>query len=235
MKNLIATTLFLLVTLVILGYKWWQTGSEEKQIHLSNVEHTTKVIKKAIAATTIEEKIKQENPHSEFKMEDTGIEPEKTINNTKIISPFSEEAIDDMKLNLKPLEGVEPIAAIAMEHHSISRAKIGDTLVLPSIDGNSYEMIIKDKSISATGNVSVHGDYMENGISYHSIITEGKQSSFISMTTPTGTYEINLMNGQGYAYASADIENEKIDYTKSDTIEIPHQEDKERLSNLSLD
>ena len=235
MKKLIITTLLLLLTLVTLGYKWWQTDykettttqkvQEEKHtIQVKNSSNTTPI-------TTIEEQIKTVTPNnSHFDMQETGEETTDIIEESvSTISPFTEESIDDMKLETQPLQGIDPIAAISMEKNSITHSKIGDTILLPSIEGSNYEMIVKDKSTSATGNVSIHGDYMENGITYHSILTEGKGASFISMTTPTGTYEINLIQGKGYIYASSEIENKKIDYTKSDTMTVSHEEDKERL------
>jgi len=227
MKKLIITALLLLLTLVILGYEWWQTGSKNSTHTSTEIKQTAQIEKSSdTPIPTIEEQIKTDTSNSHFDMQETGEETTDTIENeVQTISPFTEEDIDDMKSYTQPLKGIEPLSAISMEKGSIAQSKIGDTLVLPSIDGNSYEIIVKDKSLSATGNISIYGDYMENGITYHSVLTEGKEASFISMTTPTGTYEINLLQGKGYIYSSAEIENKKIDYTKSDTIEVPDEKE----------
>jgi len=226
MKKSIALILLLLLTLVIFGYKWSLSGAQEGHIKTIEVTHSSEV--KLNDTSTIEAQIQETAPDKNFNMQETGEESKDTIKKAQTLSPFLEEDMDDMKLQVKPLEGIEPLSAISIEKNIISNSKVGDIIVLPSIDGSYYEMIIKGKNKSAMGNVSIYGDYMENGIAYHSILTEGKQSSYISMTTPEGTYEVNLINGKGYVYSSVDIENKKIDYTKSDTIEVLEEEDKER-------
>lgn len=216
MKNT-TITLLLLLCLIIISYMWWEQNTND----IDN--HTIPKTKVTIDTPTIEKQIQTDEPHKVFHMEETGKDTSYIANDTKTIAPFSEETIDDMSLITKPLEGIIPIAAISMEKNSIRSSRVGDTLVLPSIDGTSYEILIKNKSVSATGNISINGDYIENGITYHSILTEGKKSTFISMTTPTGSFKINLVDGQGYVYNAFSIESNKIDYTKSDTVEIPHR------------
>jgi hypothetical protein len=116
------------------------------------------------------------------------------------------------------IKNVEPIAAIKMKQNMIKKLKVGDSLTLPSIDENIYELRIQNHFISERGNTSIDGSFSEGGISYSTILTEGKNSAFMSMNTPSGTYEIEFINGVGLVYESADIENVKIDYNKSDMI-----------------
>ncbi len=131
---------------------------------------------------------------------------------------FEELDIDDVPIDIKPIENVKPIAALHMKKDTIKEIEIGDTILLPSIEGNVYELTITNKTVSARGNISIDGEFSENGIRYSSILTEGSSTAFISMNTPEGTYEIEVFNGIGYIYISSDIEKEKIDHSQSDAI-----------------
>jgi len=169
--------------------------------------------------TVIETQIINQNSDNNFTMSDTGVENTPDSLETKTITPFNEEDIDETKLIMETISGVEPISAIRINKELIKTVNIGDILVLPELDGVSYELEITHRTVSANGNISLNGTFSENGIPYHSIITEGGKSTLMSFSTPTGSYEVELLDGLGYIYLNADIENEKIDYTKSDVIE----------------
>jgi len=173
-----------------------------------------------VEKTVIETQIIDQNHDDNFKMSDTGVENTPDSLETKTITPFNEEDIDETKLIMKTISGVEPISAISINKKIIKTINVEDKLVLPEIDGISYELEITHRTISDNGNISLNGIFSENGIPYHSIITEGGKATLMSLSTPTGSYEVELLNGLGYIYLNADIENEKIDYSKSDVIEV---------------
>ena len=143
---------------------------------------------------------------------------EESYPNNKSYSIFEEIDIDSLRLTMKPMKDVEPIAALQMKRNIIKEMEVGDTIVLPSIEGNSYELIVTHKKVSSRGNVTIDGNFMENGINYSAIMTEGHDATFISMNTPEGTYEMELLHGTGYIYANSDINKAKIDYSKLDEI-----------------
>ena len=143
---------------------------------------------------------------------------EENYHKNKSYTIFEEIDIDSVRLELEPIAGVEPIAAFRMKQNTIKEIALGDTILLPSIDGNSYELAITHKEASPRGNVSIDGGFTEDGIHYSAILTEGSHAAFISMHTPEGTFEIELLNGIGYVYKSNDINQVKIDYGKSDEI-----------------
>ncbi len=136
---------------------------------------------------------------------------------------FEELDMDEIRLDIEPIEDVEPIAALRMKQGTIKEIEVGDTILLPSIDGNIYELAITHKEVSSRGNVSIDGSFSENSVNYSAILTEGNNAAFISMNTPEGTFEIELLNGIGYVYANNDIDKAKIDYSKSDEVNIPHK------------
>ena len=228
MKKTVLAVLF--ISLLSLGYYFNVSSTPEK------VQTNSKQTKKINHPTTqispppiIEEQIKKTHPQSDFNMKETGQETiEETVLETITDVPvehkviFEEESIDDMKERIEHMPDVLPVGAIRMQQGMLANLQVGDSIQLPSIDGTSYALQITNRSVSDTGNVSVDGSYMENEVTYRSILTEGKQSAFISMTTPTGTYEVELQDGIGYIYAVADIENAKIDFSKSDVMEVPH-------------
>ena len=129
---------------------------------------------------------------------------------------FEELDIDSVQLDRVPIEGVKPISALRMKQGTIKEIEVSDTILLPNIDGTVYELTITGKDISPRGNVSVDGSFSENGVNYSAILTEGSNAAFISMNTPEGTYEVELLDGIGFVYNSSDIDNTKIDYTKTD-------------------
>jgi hypothetical protein len=139
-------------------------------------------------------------------------------------SIFEELDIDSVRLDTEPIEGVEPIAALRMKKNTIKEIELGDTILLPSIEGSTYELTVTHKEVSSRGNVSIDGSFSENGVKYTAILTEGSKATFISMNTPEGTYEIALLNGIGYVYANSDINKAKIDYTKTDEVTVHKEE-----------
>jgi len=207
-----------LLFVLIVGYLW-KGEPDVKKNTIKTTTHIKHVETEETRKTIIEEQIEHNNPNSDFKLEDTGVETNISVIESTTVSVFSEIYIDDAKLIIQPREAIEPISAIHMNKDMIKDRKVGDTIVLPTIDGNSYEIIVTNRKVSKNGNVSIDGNYTENGITYHSVLTEGEISSFISLTTPTGNYEIELENGLGYMYSTADMENTYIDYSKSDIAE----------------
>ena len=131
---------------------------------------------------------------------------------------FEDATIDEVSDQRETLSGVNPIAAFRMKKHQIKEMKVGDTFTLPSVDGNSYTLKIANHSVSQRGNVSLEGHFDENGNEYSVVLTEGESAAFISMSTPEGNYEITVENGLGLVYATADIENARINYQQNDQV-----------------
>ena len=231
MKKTVLAVLF--ISLLSLGY-YFNVSSTPKKVQ-TNSKQTEKINHPTTQVSPppiIEEQIKQTHPQSNFNMEETGQETVGEAVGETIIDVsvehkviFEEESVDDMKERIEHMPDVLPVGAIRMQQGMLANLQVGDSIQLPSIDGTSYALQITNRSVSDTGNVSVDGSYMENEVTYRSILTEGKHSAFISMSTPTGTYEVELHDGIGYIYAVADIENAKIDFTKSDVMEVPHNHD----------
>ena len=208
MKNTIIS--ILLLSLFSLGYLLTDNKINEKKLHIVivNKEKDSKDLAKKIVTKDIKSDL------NIFKKE-----KEALTKSSQMISPFNEVDIDDVKLTMQTIVGVEPISAIHIDKNMLKTVQTGDTLVLPEIDGVSYELEVTHRTISENDNISLNGVLSENGIEYHAVITEGTKLTLMSFSTPTASYEVELLDGTGYIYLNADIENEKINYAKSDVIE----------------
>jgi hypothetical protein len=188
------------------------------QDHTSDTNHTSQ---KTIISEKIEQYTKKEEFTPKIKPSNIVHSPKKKSNQYTIHTIFKEADIDFVALHLKKITDVEPIAAIRMQKEKIKNIKVGESILLPTIDNNEYMIKVVDHHISERGNVSINGSFQENGIIYHAILTEGKASAYITMNTPSGSYEVEVIDGLGFIYSSSDIEQEKIDYTQSDTLQTP--------------
>jgi hypothetical protein len=133
-----------------------------------------------------------------------------------------ETDIEEVKKNFPSKEGISPLIAIEILKGSVSKLNIGDKISLPYMGSGEYEATITEKTIHKNGSVSVTGNLDDSGTQYSVVLTEGKNMSFGTISTPNGSFEIETKNGQGYVYSTDTIDQKWIDYGKSDTLE-PHQ------------
>ncbi len=133
---------------------------------------------------------------------------------------FLESSINIVSQDFPQKDGIEPLSAIEIKKDSISKVKIGDTITLPFVDDAKYRAKISDKIIHKDGSTSITGNLINRDKKYSVVLTQGKNSSFGSLTTPEGTYEIEVLNGKGYVYSVNDIDKKRIDYSKEDVIQV---------------
>jgi len=212
-KVLILITTFIIALLL---YVWLDEGNNSKPINLH-----TDILDKSTRTTPKIPLITPANNINEHPV--IHIEEENYLKNQSY-AIFEELDIDDIASDMAPIADVSPISALRMKQGTIKEIEIGDSILLPSIEGISYELSITHKEVSSRGNVSIDGSFSENGVKYTAILTEGSNAAFISMNTPEGTYEIELLNGIGYVYANSDIDKAKIDYTKTDEVKVHGEE-----------
>jgi hypothetical protein len=208
------TLLFALLFMVLL-YLWYAYDTIPKDSTPHNIQPITQ---NSVATPPVLPKAKYKDTSDIEVVKNHQIKNHQT---NKSYAIFEEIDIDSVLTSITPIEDVKPIAALGMKKNSIKKIEIGDTVVLPSIDGSDYALTITHKDISSRGNVSIDGSFSENGITYSAILTEGTNAAFISMNTPEGTYEAELVNGIGYIYTSSDIVKAKVDPSKLDEI-MPH-------------
>lgn len=114
---------------------------------------------------------------------------------------------------------VEPLLGIQIVENSISKLAVGDVIKLPAVGQIEYQVSISKKITHKNGSTSVTGNLVGDQNSKHAVIlTEGKSTSYASINTPEGAFEIETINGVGYVYSVQDIENEYINPDKEDIL-----------------
>lgn len=133
---------------------------------------------------------------------------------------FERLSLDEAQKTLLPKQSVSPLNAFIYQKNTIKSLTVGDTILLPEINGFEYTLKIKktthNHNLSLTHTASIEG---EEG-NYYAILTEGQKSAFITLYSSNGVYEMEIFGAQGYTYASKDIQNAMIDYSKTD-VKIP--------------
>ena len=132
-----------------------------------------------------------------------------------------EADMEEVKKDFPTKKGISPLIAIDLQKGAISKLEVGDKISLPYMGAGEYEATITTKKTHKNGSVTVTGNLIDSGNEYSIVLTEGKNMSFGSVTTPDGTFEIETKDGKGYVYSTTSIDNKWIDYSKSDTLE-PH-------------
>lgn len=141
----------------------------------------------------------------------------------RIVDIFVETTIDEVSKDFPPKEDIEPLTAINIPKSSIKNLKIGDIVYLPNMGDGEFNAQITSKKIHKSGTVTVTGYLLDDGGDYSVVLTEGKNMSFGTITTPNGDFEIEARGGKGYIYSAEAINSAMIDYSKDDTL-IPNRD-----------
>ena len=147
------------------------------------------------------------------------IEPEMVEERKDI---WGQTDMDEVEKEFSSKEGVSPLRAIKLPKNSIKSLKVGDTVVLPNMGNGEFEAKISEKKTHKNGSVTVSGNLTGSGNQYAVVLTEGKNMSFGTVTTPNSSFEIETRNGVGYVYSTDDIDRAYIDHSKTDVI-VPHE------------
>lgn len=152
------------------------------------------------------------------------IMPEEIIKETKEnkhskLNIFKELNVDELLKEVPNTKRTSPMSAVEIPQNSISQLRIGEIIQLPTIGQIEYSAKITDRTVHKNGSVSVSGDLEgEGNANFSVVLTEGKNSSFASITTPEGTFQIETVNGRGYIYSVNEIERNYIDPNKEDVL-----------------
>lgn len=216
--------LFLLVVIVGVGiYFSLDTEVAHKKITLNSVEVLDSELEEDVLIDTLDEE-KEEN----LSVEDIDKDLESEENNLipKEVEPemvaevkdlMTETSMEEVEKNFASKQGITPVIAVDIPQNSIATLNIGDTVSLPYMGSAQFDAKIASKKTHANGSVTVTGNLVDNK-EFSVVLTEGKNMSFGTVTTPNGSFEIETKDGQGYVYATDDIDQEWIDYGQSDTL-----------------
>lgn len=142
---------------------------------------------------------------------------------TKVQSLYQKIDKETLLKEVAPKKLVTPLLAINIEEKTIAELSVGDVIQLPPVGQVTYEAVISQKVRHKNGSVSVSGNLIGDGNDKHAVIlTEGKTTSYASISTPEGAFEIETVNGKGYIYSVKEIENSYVDPHKEDILHPPH-------------
>jgi len=131
---------------------------------------------------------------------------------------FEDADMEEMKTKVKTKPKVEPLLAYKMKKDSIKNLAVGDTIVLPEIDGMQHTLKVEARKTNPNGSVTARANIEGADAEYYAIMTEGAKTSFITLNTSEGVYEFETINGNGYVYSGTDMHNNMNDFSKSDAV-----------------
>ncbi|CAA6814404.1 MAG: Unknown protein [uncultured Sulfurovum sp.] len=159
-----------------------------------------------------------ENDKQDASMKMVNVEPKK-IEVQTVQNIYHEIDKEELLKKIPAKKLVSPILGIEVSQNSIAKLVLGDIIKLPTLGQVEYEAKISKKVTHKNGSTSVTGNLIGDQNTQHAIIlTEGKNTSYASISTPEGAFEIETINGIGYVYSVQDIENQYIDRDKEDIL-----------------
>jgi hypothetical protein len=224
---------FLLLVVVAIGVYFSFISSERQVPEIITLNDIEQIEDDLDEETLLEELIeeKEENLSIEdiekaLDSEDNELMPQEVVPEmvADALDIMVEREMADVEKNFPSKEGIKPITAIEIAKNSVANLNIGDTVSLPYMGTGQFDAKITSKTTHTNGSVTVSGNLVDADKQYSVVLTEGKNMTFGTITTPNGSYEIEAKDGQGYVYSTSDIDKEWIDYDKSDTL-TPHEHD----------
>jgi len=215
-KNiLIILSLVLLITLGL----FYTKAKEQKRVNIqtnSKVADIPPKVQKEEKTTTINP-IKKTTPHVEEKVL-TPITQEKDNATSTLL--YESLSIEEASLNTPARKNVIPIGAVHIKQN-MAQLQPDDTLTLSDIEGIDYTLTIKSTHENNDGSTSTTADYKDEGITYTTTITQSDKSTYITLSTASGSYEIETSADTGYIYKTIDIRKQLQSRTPDDVIILP--------------
>ncbi len=133
--------------------------------------------------------------------------------------------IEEAKLSTPPRKKVAPIGAIQIKQR-MSELQPNDILTLSDVEGLDYTLTVQSTLINNDGSTSTTANYEDEGITYTTTITQSDKSTYITLSTANGLYEIETNADTGYIYKTIDIRKQLQSRTPNDVIILPIPKEK---------
>jgi hypothetical protein len=105
------------------------------------------------------------------------------------------------------MEGIIPSQWIELDATAMQTLERGSRFELPAVGKNAYQVVIADKKTLWNGDSSIKGKvYDEAGESFPLILSVGASTSYMSYSTPEGSFEAELREGKGAIYSVSEID-----------------------------
>lgn len=140
-----------------------------------------------------------------------------THTQTLLYEPLS---IEEAKLSTATRKNIIPIGAIRITQ-SMAVLQPNDTLTLSDVEGEDYTLSIQSIETNNDGSISTTASYEDEGISYTTTITQSEKSTYITLATANGLYEIETRADTGYIYRTDTIRKQLQSRIPNDVIILP--------------
>jgi hypothetical protein len=207
------SVIFFVVLLFVLGYFFYSSGVE-----VAKIKQTEVVVADAIGEKGHHKSIKPKVVEEEGQKEYSSNSTEMVLSKVMHISEKINTKKNTAETALQPKEKVEPLKSIHLEKKLLSSLDVGDIVRIP-LDKRAYDVEIKRRVTHPNGDVSLIGKFDYENQVYDAVITNSKKHSFMTMNTPEGSREVELLGDQGWVYDSSAIRDAHMDYSLMDTIE----------------
>jgi hypothetical protein len=105
------------------------------------------------------------------------------------------------------MEGIVASQWIELDVAAMQTLQKGSRFEIPAVGKNAYQVVIADKKTLWNGDSSIKGKvYDETGESFPLILSVGTNTSYMSYSTPEGSFEAELKDGQGAIYSVSEID-----------------------------
>jgi hypothetical protein len=110
--------------------------------------------------------------------------------------------------NIQPAMSLAPeiiiYEPVEIEHQDLY-PQPGERLALPLPKADTVIVKIESSEIHSNGDYTWSGHLQGYGNDYPVVTTYGKQSTFSTITTPQGSYTLEVVNGQGWIYKNPSV------------------------------
>lgn len=105
------------------------------------------------------------------------------------------------------MEGIVASQWIELDATAMQTLQRGSRFEIPAVGKNVYQVVIADKKTLWNGDSSIKGKvYDETGESFPMILSVGTNTSYMTYSTPEGSFEAELKDGQGAIYSVSEID-----------------------------
>ncbi len=118
---------------------------------------------------------------------------------------FEELSVEELSLRVPYKKHVDPVAALKIDTKMLLDLKEGDSVSIEMLEQFFEFKLYSKHRLSRSKITTYDGISDQDGVSHHLIMTQGTHSLFISFTTDEGSFEGEIVDGEGYVYRTSDI------------------------------
>jgi hypothetical protein len=134
---------------------------------------------------------------------------------------FRQVKIEQIRGLVTPKQGVEPLGAFIYATGALSALAVGDEIMLPDLEEASYTATVSSRIVNPDQSVTLKATLEGESQRYYAMMTEGVNTAYLTITTPNGIYEVEIIDDKGYVYSQSAMKRAWIDPTRTDAVLVP--------------